>query len=125
MTNIVLITFKGNTSYIHYEFKNDIVGLEEGDKVVVDTVHGLTVGTVQGFKDPAKSKATKWVVQKIDTTAHEARLEKERKLSDIKAKLEERRKKLEKFEVYQLLAKSDPTMEALLNEFKALTEMDN
>lgn len=115
---IVVVKFKDTVK--SYSFKNDIAGLEEGDKVVVDTARGLQVAEVLGFKDVCKS-ATKYIVQKIDLDAHQKRLEKEEKARAIRAKLEKRRKELEELELYEMLAAKDENMAELLKEYKELT----
>lgn len=119
MENIVLVEFP--TSYKEYAFRNDIEGIKAGDKVVVDTANGFVVADVTGV-DVASNKASKYVVQKIDTEAHEKRLEKANKLKELKAKMEDRRKKLQEIEIYQILAKEDDEMAALLAEYGKIQE---
>lgn len=114
---IVIVEF--NSSYKQYEFKNDIEGLEVGDIVVVDAAPGISIGTVTSFKDDSKV-AMKWVIQKVDLVAHNERLAREKKLVEIKAKMELRRKKLQEIEIYQILAKEDKDMAALLEEYQGL-----
>lgn len=119
MENIVLVEFP--TSYKEYAFRNDIEGIEVGDKVVVDTAGGIVVAEVTKV-DVVSNKASKYVVQKIDTAAHEKRLEKANKIKELKAKMEERRKKLQEIEIYQILAKEDDEMAALLAEYGEIQE---
>lgn len=114
---IVVVEF--DSGYKHYDFKNDIAGLVVGDKVVVDASPGISVATVVGFKDVSKA-ATKYIIQKVDLDTHKARLEKDKKLAEIKAKMEKRRKELQEIEIYQILAKEDSDMAKLLEEFTAL-----
>ncbi|QMV29725.1 hypothetical protein [Vibrio phage vB_VnaS-AQKL99] len=70
-----------------YTYKTDIKELEVGDEVVVDAPStGLTVVVVAEVHDIADldEKATfeyKWIVCKVDTEAHKARLEKEDELA--------------------------------------------
>lgn len=70
-----------------YTYKTDIKDLEVGDSVIVDAPStGLTVVIVSELHDIADldEKATfeyKWIVGKVDTKAHEARLEKEDELA--------------------------------------------
>ncbi|MGD2330696.1 hypothetical protein [Bacillus amyloliquefaciens] len=114
MENIILVEFP--TSYKEYAFRNDIEGIEVGDKVVVDTSNGFVVAEVTKV-DVVSNKASKYVVQKIDIEAHEKRIEKANKLIELKAKMEDRRKKLQEIEIYQILAKEDDEMAALLAEY--------
>ncbi|WP_324658944.1 hypothetical protein [Bacillus cereus] len=119
MKKFVEVTFDNNTYSKKYVFKNDITDLVIGDKVVVETANGLSVATISGFLETSKI-GTKFVVQKIDMVAHNNRLEKEKKLATVKAKMEERRKKLQEIEIYKILAKEDSEMAKLLAEMNEL-----
>jgi hypothetical protein len=105
-----------------YDFKYDKDDLKVGDMVVVDTVNGLQVAKVSTIIKLAVGesydKAKKWVVQKIDLAEHNARLEREQKIADLKKQLEARRKMLEDIAIYEMLAKEDPKMSELLNMYK-------
>lgn len=105
-----------------YDFKYDKDDLKVGDVVVVDTSRGLQVAKVTTITKLAAgetySKATKWVIQKIDLTEHNARLERERKAAELKKQLEARRKQLEDIAIYEVLAKEDPKMAELLEQYK-------
>lgn len=101
-----------------YEFHTDL-DLVAGDLVVCDNATGFTVGTVIGYKE-GRSLARKWIVQKVDLVSHNARLEREKKAANVRAKMELRRKKLEEREVYMLLAKEDEVMRELLAEYDQL-----
>jgi len=114
---IVIVQF--DSGYKQYDFKSDIEGLQVNDKVVVDTAMGYSVGTVVGFKDVSKA-ATKWVIQKVDLDGHTTRLEKEKKMAELKLKMEKRRKELQEIEIYQILAKEDEGMAELLKEYQGL-----
>lgn len=114
------VQFNSNTYGKDYVFKNDIEDLEVGDQVVVDTRYGYSVATVIEFMEQSNI-GSKYLVQKIDISAHKVRLEKERKLKEIKAKMDARRKKLEEIEIYEMLAKQDEEMAGLL---KMLKEID-
>ncbi|KZR59135.1 hypothetical protein [Pseudobacillus badius] len=115
-TAIAVVEFQ--TGYKRYEFKTDLE-LSVGDVVVVDATPGISVATVVGLKDTSKL-ATKWVIQKVDLTVHEERLAKEKKLKEIREKMEARRKELQEIQIYQLLAQEDEGMAALLNEYQKL-----
>lgn len=119
MTKFVEVTFDNNTYSKKYVFRNDIADLQIGDKVVVETQHGFSVGTVKSFLETSKI-GTKFVVQKIDVEAHNKRLEREKKLATVKAKMEERRQKLQEIEIYKILAKEDSEMAKLLAELNEL-----
>ncbi|MDA1509591.1 hypothetical protein ORN01_25375 [Bacillus cereus] len=119
MKKFVEVTFDNNAYSKNYVFKNDIEGLVIGDKVVVETANGFSVGTIKGFLETSKI-GTKYVVQKIDLDSHKLRLEKEKKLATVKAKMEARRKQLQEIEIYKILAKEDSEMATLLSELENL-----
>jgi predicted GTPase len=50
-------------------------------------------------------------------TAHQERLEKERRMNALKRKMEARRKQLEEVQIFALLAKEDESMKELFEEF--------
>ncbi|HLO11520.1 MAG TPA: hypothetical protein VK190_04625 [Pseudoneobacillus sp.] len=113
-----------------YNFLTDTDKLVTGEKVVVDTVNGLTIAEVVGyspsdqeFGETFGNKLAKWVIQKIDLTAHEERLANAKRIEELKKKMEIRRKKAAELEIYEILAKADPEMALLLKEFKNLQEV--
>lgn len=108
-----------------YQFLTDIEGLQQGDQVVVDTKNGFVIAEVEGYEEqnPAiKITDFKWVVQKVDLTAHQERIEKQRRVNAIKRKMESRRKDLEEIQLFALLAKDDPSMKELFDEFVELSK---
>lgn len=117
---IVAVDFNSAFSNKLYHFKCDIEGIDVGDKVVVDTANGLAVAEVAKVITEGSNKATKWVVDKIDMSAHEARLEKQKKLEELKEKMEQRRKEIQEFEIYRILAKEDEEMAELVKNLDDL-----
>lgn len=107
------------SGYKKYHFKNPFEDLEVGDQVVCDTVNGLVVGEVVDFKDTS-SQASKFIVQKVDLTAHLERVEKQKRIDELRKKMEKRRKEIQEVQIYALLAKSDPEMAEMLNELLTL-----
>ncbi|MFR7304047.1 hypothetical protein ACLVL3_05395 [Streptococcus pneumoniae] len=122
MNQFVSVTFDNNEFGKEYLFRNDITDLTIGDKVVLDTQHGFSVGTVRGFEEhePDHIKVSKFVVQKIDTDSHSERLRNHAYVQEIKGKLEARRKQLEDDNIYALLAKQDPEMKTLLEIYNSI-----
>lgn len=106
-----------------YQFLTDIEDLKSGDKVVVDTKNGLTIATVDSIGDNPNPgiKAFKWVVQKVDLSAHEARIERERQLAALTRKMQARKQELQEIQIFALLAKEDDAMRQMLEEFKSLS----
>lgn len=103
-----------------YDFFTDLE-LVAGDAVVCDTVRGLAIGEVIDVVNTSK-KANKWVVQKIDMSQHESRLAREKRIKELQAQMEDRRKNLEQEAIYAMLAKEDAEMSAMLKEYKDLLE---
>lgn len=104
-----------------YSFLTDIEDLEKNDIVVVDTVNGLVLARFLSYNELADTtKSTKWIIQKVDLTAHKKRLEDARQVEILKKKMEDRRKKAQEIEIYAILAKEDPEMQAMLDQFKQL-----
>lgn len=132
-TKVVKVTFTvtkdphawGNPK--KYNFLTNIEDLQAGDIVVVDTVNGFVLAEVVEYAEELKefgetfgNKRPKWVIQKVDVAAHEARLEKEKRLKDVKKLMEVERKKAEEKQIYRILAKENPEMAKLLEEMEAL-----
>ncbi|MEW5952657.1 MAG: DUF4326 domain-containing protein [Bacillota bacterium] len=77
---IVQVSFAGNLSYL-YDFFTDL-DLQEGDPVVCDTVRGYSVGKAVGFVETS-TKATNWIVQKVDVEGHRARMKERRAAKEL------------------------------------------
>lgn len=94
--------------------------IEIGDKVVTDTARGLVLGTVVNKK--AKSVyANKFIVQKVDMTAHNERIANEQRLAELQELMKKREKEVGEIDRYIRLAKSDEEMARLVNEYLKLT----
>lgn len=115
MEKVVGVKFSG--TYSTYAFKTDL-DLKVDDLVVCDTSRGYSVGKVAGGTDV--SKATKWIVQKVDVAAFEARKAKEAELEKMLRKMETRRKKVESLSLYRSLAKDDPIMADYVRAYDTL-----
>lgn len=106
-----------------YQFVTDIQDLQMGDVVVVHTANGYKTAFFVKYDETTIFDNPKWIVQKVDTDSHKVKLERERKARIIKKKMEERRAKLEAIQVYKILAKEDPEMMKLLQEFNEIEEL--
>jgi dolichyl-phosphate-mannose--protein O-mannosyl transferase len=122
MCKKVGVQFKGSST--EYTFFTDLEDLKVDDYVVCDTRIGVSLGQVANLyvSEEQASKANKWIIQKVDMTAHEARMEKMKKAESIKRKMMNRKKKLEEEAIYQMMAKEDTEMAALLKEYKELQD---
>ena len=106
-----------------YQFVTDIQDLKLGDIVVVHTANGYKTAFFIKYDETSVFENPKWIVQKVDTDSHKVKLERERKSIIIKKKMEERRAKLEAIQVYKILAKEDPEMMRLLQEYDEIEEL--
>lgn len=105
-----------------YDFLSDIP-LQHGDMVVIEDRNGFNLGEVVGVKRSSVN-ANKWIVDKVDTSTHVARREQEIKRKELEHAMEERMKKVNKLDRYRELAKSDPEMKRMLEEYQATTGMN-
>ena len=103
-----------------YTYMTDL-DLVEGDRVVVeanDEYKVVTVVSVRGLTANQRSRATKWVVCKVDISAHEERLRKAAIAQEIRNKLQERRSQYEELQIYRQLAAHDPEIAKLMQELE-------
>lgn len=97
--------------------------IEPNDTVVVCTGrHGFTLAVVsdQPVPENAHVECGREIVNKVDFTAYNARVDKRKRMSELKAKLDDRARQMQKLAVYEALAANDPEARALLEEFKTL-----
>lgn len=124
MTYYVKVKFVNQyATSTNYSFKADIPYLKEGDYVVCDTKAGLAVGKVESITDTADSKATAWIVCKIDVESHTKRLEKEKRIAELKNKVNKRVKELQESILIEHLANQDVQLKVMLTELKSLERM--
>jgi hypothetical protein len=97
---------------------NDVVVCDEGFDYLVGKV--LSVRTETVYDSPKGVK--RWIVCKVDDSAHKARLERERKITEIKLKMTNRKQELGEGKLYEILAEKDEVMKELLQEYKELLE---
>lgn len=123
--NVVAVKFKGyrcNTGTgLEYHYLTDL-DLKVGDSVVVDSpTESYVVVIVTKLCGPLENtKASKWIVCKIDDRDYKKREEQRRKKSVIEAKLKVIEKQLESSLRFNYLAKASPEAAALLEELRNL-----
>ena len=133
MTKLVAKVVFENSSYNsyvkEYNFQTDIPELEEGTNLVVETTNGLQIAKFVGYAElgfgtevDSKKYPSRWVIQKVDLDAHNTRVEKAERAKKLKILLEVERKKAAELEIYEILAKQNPAMAELLNEYKTIQE---
>lgn len=103
----------------HYHYKTSIDDLKAGDLVVVESQNGYSVASVVRYITHS-NQAHKFVIQKVDLVAHEEFLEKEMKLSFIRAEVEERAEEIEERRKLEALAAEDEKMKRLIAEMDEL-----
>lgn len=102
------------------------LALEKGDLVVYDRT-GMEQGAKRAWSvgevidvDPDCRAAANWIIDKVDTASHEARLARIRELASIRAQLDKKKRQFEDLELLQLIAKSDQETAELLERYSAL-----
>ncbi len=103
-------------------FMDPTVELKSGDFVVVDSDGAPTVALVVAKELSAMdlARCSKWVIGRIDMTAHKQRLEQERVLKEMENKMDQKVKNIEKNTKYIMLAAQDPEMARMYNEMRKL-----
>ncbi|BDR75247.1 hypothetical protein [Clostridium tetani] len=73
---VAIVRFPRGSFNQDYSYKTDIENLKEGDVLVVEANNSYAIAIFQRYSE-IKSRveqATKWVVQKVDIEAHEAKM---------------------------------------------------
>lgn len=117
-----VVTVQFDNSSKNYAFFANRGVLVDGDYVVVRTGSLKIARVVQtkGLTRSQREKATKWIVQKIDTTAYLANMEREKLSQEIKNRLRDRKEEMEEMMIYATLAKGDPEIAAMLAQLQML-----
>lgn len=119
--NTAVIRFLDGPSSRTYEYANYEPELEAGDLcVVMSAHHGLGLARVEEIVEKNDTPLYREIVSKVDTSAFDARVTKRNQAAELKAKMQERAKKLQDIALYQMLAKDDPEMAQLLQDFLAI-----
>lgn len=122
--NIAKVKFVDGNSDRTYDYANFEALLEAGDLCVVKTAHhGFGLARVVEIVDRNDVETQREVVSIVNTEAYDFRVASRAKAAELKAKMQERAKQLQDIALYQMLAKDDPAMMELLNEYQALPNM--
>ena len=121
--NIVGVRFRQcgggyNSGQYHYY---TAIPLNVGDHVVVEVSSNLTIAQVSAT-DVCTQSATKWIVDKIDTTVYDNQQAKLKRIASLKKELDKRSKKLGDVALFAILAKEDDEMARMLHEYQLLTK---
>lgn len=119
--NCVKVRFEGADKPSVYHYANFEQNLAVGDACVVTYGVGkICVAKVVEFIENPDSEVCYEVVTKVCMSDYEARIKAREKAAELKAKMEARAKQLQDIALYQMLAKDDPDMAALLQEYQGL-----
>lgn len=111
------VKFSGN--YTVYNYLVEGLDVATGDYVVVLTPSaGLQVVTVVEVSD--KPVGTKYIVDKVDLAAHQARIDKAEKKAKLMQELAARKARIDEDRILDLYAKEDKEFAAMLKELRSL-----
>lgn len=116
-----------------YKYANFEPDLKVGDRCVVTGLttvwdrfaapRGLSVVDVVDIECRNDIEVDGEIVDIVDERAYNDRVKCRIKAAELKAKMEARAKQLQDIALYQMLAKDDPDMAVLLNEYQSLPKM--
>ena len=123
--NIARVQFLTDDGPSKRSYANFDPSIEVGDTCVCHWRDGwqkdsFGVAKVIEILNVTDVETTDEIVAKFDMDAYNARVENRRKAAELKAKMEERAKKLQDIILYQTLAKEDSEMAALLADYQNL-----
>ena len=113
--NEMATNFGGKDYAYNTEFE-----LAEGDLAVVCVGSKYQVVVVVRVNEGVDPKATKFIVDKVDTKAYRELCEREEKKERLLDKMNELSKTASQLKMFELLAEGNPEMKALLDEYKTL-----
>ena len=117
----IYVKFIGDSNMCGYVYASFEDKLEVGDLVVVKPAHhSINLARVEEILDGTDYETTREVVCKVDTTAYNERVKVRNQAAELKAKMEERARKLQDVALYKMLAENDPEMQDLLNRYQSL-----
>lgn len=99
--------------------------INTGDIVVVKTGHhGFALAMVVDLlqeNTTVKVQHERQIVARVDFSAYYNRLAQEKRLAALKQEMDAKVKELQATALYEMLAEKDPTLAAMLQEYKAIT----
>ena len=122
--NAVKIKFLDGPNTCGHIYANFEADLKVGDLCVVKPAHhDFALARVVEVIDKNDFDTPREIVAKVQTEWYDERVANRAKAAEIKAKMQERAKQLQDIALYQMLAKDDPAMAALLSEYDAVPKM--
>lgn len=119
--NVARVEFPNTTGT--YMVANFDEGLKKGDLCVVTRDRYFSVAKVVEILVQNDIDVEREVVTKLYTEDYDRRVECRAKAAELKSKMEARAKQLQDIALYQMLAKDDPDMAALLQEYQGLPKL--
>lgn len=121
--NAVKIKFIGDCNPCKYVYANFESDVKVGDLVVVKPAHhAISLARVEEILEGNDYETTREVVAKVYTDYYDDRVKTRNQAAELKAKMQERARQLQDIALYQMLAKDDPDMQTLLNEYQSLAK---
>ena len=119
----VEVSFPGDCGRRYEYFISDDDQVKIGSNCVVDVASTLKVVSIVNIHEEATPKATKFIVDVVDTTKYKAREAAAKKAASLKKELEKRYKAYEKAQEdrkYDILAAQDSQVAAMLRELRSI-----
>lgn len=113
-----------NTNAVYaYALYDDTITV--GDIVVVQSGrHGLGIARVVDIDESGENtkavQCGREIIAKVDFSAYEERKEKAKKMNNLKRQMDAKVQELQHQAIYELLAEKDPSLKAMLDEYKNL-----
>ncbi len=122
---IVGVRYKGNPKVYQFRYESHTPELKSGDHVVVKSANGLDVAKVSHVimlpdHEDFGSRATAWVIQKVDMRAHDSRIERQARRKKLEEDIKARQEQLMSDYIRDIMAQTDPQMAAMLKELRDL-----
>lgn len=120
-TQAIKIKFVDDSRPCGYVYASFEPELKVGDLVVVKPAHhDIALARVDEILEGTDYETKREVICTVDTSAYSQRVKLRNQAAELKAKMQERARQLQDIALYQMLAKDDPAMQALLDEYQAL-----
>ena len=122
--NIVRVQYLDNNTPSKHIYANFDMSIEVGDMCVIKSMHhGLGLAKVVEIIVDNTLEPTREVVAKVFTCDYDERVRVRKQAAELKDKMRERAKQLQDIALFQMLAKDDPDMMELLNQYQSLSKM--
>lgn len=122
--NTVKIQYVDNVTPSNYIYANYDPDVKVGDLCVIKSSHhGLGLARITEIIDRNDFETCREVVAKVNTECYDERVACRAKAAELKAKMQDRAKKLQDIALYQMLAEKDSAMMELLTEYQAVPQL--